>query len=173
MKRSTLLFTALAFALWAVPVFAQGKSSTGPGHAGGGMGHGSSLGAGPKTSGGGSSGGSSTGTAARKQRLDNFFKDTDSKLYSKISALATKDGTSITALQGMGFKNLGRMNAALHVYNNLGLATKTPPVSFADFAKAAQTKSLGAAIKKYDPSANSSAEAKKGTKQASDDSKES
>jgi hypothetical protein len=117
-------------------------------------------------------GDSGKSSEASSKQLNNFFKDTDSKLYSNISALATKDGTSITALQGMGFKNLGQMIAALHVYNNLGLASKNPPVSFADFAKAATTKSLGAAIKQYDPTANSSSEATKGTKQAKDDIKE-
>ncbi len=52
------------------------------------------------------------------------------------------------------------------------MASKNPPVSFTDFAKAAQTHSLGAAIKQFDPTANSSSEAKRGTKQANDDIKE-
>src|SRR5712692_9379649 len=143
MKRSTLLFTALAFALWAVPVFAQGRSG---GHAAGGangagssMGRGSAMGTGHETR----SGSTGRSAGAETKQLNNFFTKTDSKLYSNISALATKDGTSVTALQGMRFKNLGRMIAALHVYNNLGLASKTPPVSFADFAKAVTGGSLG------------------------------
>ncbi len=178
MKRSTLLFTALAFALWAVPVFAQGHSgghaagvasgAGAPSGAGSSVGRGSAKGTGHETS------SDSTGRSAgaETKQLNNFFTKTDSKLYSNISALATKDGTSITALQGMGFKNLGRMIAALHVYNNLGLASKTPPVSFADFATAATTGSLGKAIRQFDPTAHSSSELKKGTKQANDDMKE-
>ena len=173
MKRSTLLFTALAFALWAVPVFAQGHSG---GHAAGGAsGAGSSIGHGstgtgghgnPNTSGG--SGGSSAGTAAQAKQLDIFFTKTDSKLFTKISGLLPA-GTTMANLQSMGFKNLGAVISTVHVYNNLGLATKNPPVTFTEFATAVKSKSLGAAIKQFDPTANSSSEAKKGKKQANAD----
>jgi hypothetical protein len=171
MKRSTLLFTALAFALWAVPVFAQGHSG---GHAAGGAsGAGSSIGHGstgtgghgnPNISGGG--GGSSAGTAAQTKQLDNFFTKTDSKLFTKISGLLPA-GTTMANLQSMGFKNLGAVISTVHVYNNLGLAAKG--VIFSDFATAVKSKSLGAAIKQFDPPANSSSEAKKGKKQANAD----
>ncbi len=168
MKRSTLLFTALAFALWAVPLFAQGRSGThaaGPASgAGPSIGHGStgtSSHGNPNISGGGG------GSAAQTTQLNKVLGDSSTKLFSKISSLATADGTSITDLQSMGFQNLGQMMAALHVYKNLGLdPTK---VTFSDFATYAKGHSLGAAIKKFDPAANSSSETKKGKKQANAD----
>src|SRR5712691_3350579 len=153
MKRSTLLFTALAFALWAVPVFAQGHSG---GHAAGGassagssIGHGSTGTGGhgnPNISGGG--GGTSAGTAAQTKQLDKFFTKTDSKLFTKISGLLPA-GTTMANLQSMGFHNLGQLISTVHVYNNLGLASKTPTVTFAAFAnEVTQTGgSLGKAIK--------------------------
>jgi len=170
MKRWTIILATGTVALYLCSLTALAQHGAG-GHGGGGghsatadgHGHGNS-----DTSSGG--GGKSSG--AETKQLNKFFTKKDSKLYSNISALATKDGTSITALQGMGFKNLGRMIAALHVYDNLGLASKTPLVSFTDFAKAATTGSLGKAIKQYDPTTNSSSEAKRGTKQAQDDMKE-
>ncbi|PYV09881.1 MAG: hypothetical protein DMG23_09475 [Acidobacteria bacterium] len=172
MKRSTLLFTVLALALWAVPVFAQGRSG---GHAASGAG--SSVGRGstgtgshgnPNTSGG--SGGSSAGTAAQTKQLNIFFTKTDSKLFTKISGLLPA-GTTMTDLQNMQppFRNLGALISTVHVYNNLGLASKTPPVSFSDFAKAVTGGSLGKAIKEFDPNANAKAEAKKATKEANAD----
>jgi len=172
MKRSTLLFTALAFALWAVPLFAQGHSN---GHAAGGAsGAGSSIGHGstgtsghgnPNISGGGGRGGSSTGTLSQQKQLDKFLAvpSSNPKLFSKISGMLPA-GTDLS-----GFNNLGQLISTVHVYNNLGLATKNPPVTFTEFATAVKSKSLGAAIKQFDPTANSSSETKKGKKQANAD----
>jgi hypothetical protein len=143
-----------------MPVFAQ----HGGGHAGG------AGSAGRETKGGTSASVHGTSAGAETKQLNNFFSNTSSKLYTKISGLLPA-GTTMKDLQAMGFKNLGQLISTVHVYNNLGLAAKTPPVPFADFAKAVTTKSLGSAIKQFDPTANSSAEVKKGNKQASDDMK--
>ncbi len=169
MKRPTLLLTALAFALWAIPVFAQhgGGGHAGGGAAGGGIGHGSAKGAGHETSGGKSSGSHSTSSSGK---TPSQLLTQNTKLASKLQSLLPA-GTDLKTASS-GFKNLGQFAASVHVYNNLGLASKTPPVSFSDFAKAVQTGSLGKAIKQFDPTANSTAEAKKGHKQASDDLKE-
>jgi hypothetical protein len=162
MKRSTILLTALGVLLYlgAVPLFAQT-------HHGGGGTHG------PTTTSHGNKdapgGGKSTETSSATQ-LGRFFNDTDSKLFTRISALAVKDGTTISALQGMNFKSLGQMISALHVYNNLGLS-KT--VSFADFVTYDKANSLGAAIKHFDPTADPKTETKNARKQANQDIKES
>ncbi len=166
MKRSTILLTALAVLLYlgALPLFAQ--HGGGGGH-GGGTGHGAAGSTGkPDTTGGG--GGKSAGASSKQ--LNNVISNPDSKLAQKLTSLLPS-GMTLQQAAG-GFKNLGQFVAALHVYHNLGLASKTPPVSFTDFAKAVQTHSLGAAIKQFDPTVNASSEAKKGTKQANDDIKE-
>ncbi len=180
MKRSTLLFTALAIALWAVPVFAQGKSATAPGHAGGGgMGHGSSMGASPKTSGGSTGGGGGHSNVISPTNLPKPLQ-TDTKLAQKLEGILGISGTSaLSTLQAdaAGFKRLGQFVSTVHVFNNLDIKDKamcsglTSSVCFMNFATAVKGTSLGAAIKSFDPGANSSAEAKKGTKQANDDMK--
>ncbi len=170
MKRISLLLTALAVMMYlsGVSAFPQGGSHGGGpsgGHGGTGT-HGASGTHGkPSTSGGG--GGKSAG--ASSTQLNNVINNPDSKLNQKLTSLLPA-GTDLKSASS-GFKNLGQFVAAVHVYNNLGLASKTPPVSFTDFAKAAQTHSLGAAIKQFDPTANARSEAKKGNQQAKDDTK--
>jgi hypothetical protein len=172
MKRSTILLTALGVLLYlgAVPLFAQG-------HRGGGGTHG------PTTTSRGntdpSGGGKSTETSSQKQ-LNNVITSSTSgspsklaqKLMSMLPSTGPNAGLTLTAASA-GFKNLGRFIAALHAYNNLGLATKTPPVSFTDFAAYDQGHSLGAAIKHYDPAADTRTETRNATKQANQDVKES
>jgi hypothetical protein len=81
-------------------------------------------------------------------------------------------GLTLQAASG-GFKNLGRFISALHAYNNLGLASKNPPVSFLTFASKANSSSLGKAIHQVQPDAASKDEANKAHHQALDDIKES
>jgi hypothetical protein len=167
MKRSIRVLQGLVVVLYlsALPLFAQ--HGGGGGHAGGGMGHGAASSHGnPNT--GDSGVGKSTGASSKE--LNNVVNNPDSKLGQKLSSLLPSGMTLQQAASG--FKNLGQFVAALHVYHNLGLASKNPPVSFTDFANRVQTHSLGAAIKQFDPTANASSEAKKGTRQARDDIKE-
>ncbi len=167
MKRWTIFLTTVAVALYlgSLSAFAQ----HGPGGYGGGGGHGAAAAShgNPNTS---SSGGGKSSGASSKQLNNVVTSNPPSKLAQKLTSLLPA-GTTLQQA-ATGFTNLGRFVAALHVYNNLGLASKTPPVSWTDFATAAQTKSLGAAIKQFDSTAKASSEAKRGTKQAKDDMKE-
>jgi hypothetical protein len=170
MKRLTILLTAAAalFYLSALPLFAQ--HGPGGGHGGGagvGAGHGA---AGTRSNPNTSGDGKATHTQSMEQ-LNDVISNPSSKLAMRLKNLLPSGMTLASA--STGFKSLGQFVAALHVYKNLGLASKTPPVSWTDFATLAQTKSLGAAIKHFDPTANASSESKKGKKQANGDLKES
>ncbi len=179
MKRSTLLLTALAFALWAVPVFAQGKSSTAPGHLGGGMGHGSSMGAGPKTRTGSTGGGGGHSNIISSTNLPKPLQS-DTKLAQKLEGILGVSSLAALQTDANGFKTFGQFVAAVHVWNNVlktgGCKTNTPPgCTFQDVKNTLfnggtkQVKSLGSAIHKLDPTADSKTEANTGTGEANED----
>ncbi len=173
MKRSMWILTALAVTCFfsALPISAQRGGHGGGGGASGGHGAASGTHGNPDTGGGGKS------AAASKQELTKVVNNPDSKLAKKLTSLLPSGMTLAQA--SAGFTNLGRFVAALHVYHNLDIASsskctgETAAQCWSGFAGAAQAKSLGSAIKQYDPTANASAETKKGTKQANDDLKES
>lgn len=154
----------LAFML-ALPAFAQ-HGGGGAGHgggAGGGIGHGASAMGGhgnPETTGGKSS-------KESADELQRVVSNPSGKLAQKLTSLLPSGMTLEQA--SSGFKNLGQFVAALHVYNNLGLASKNPPVTWSEFATAVQSKTLGSAIKQFDSTVNAKTEARKGTKQAKED----
>ena len=165
-KRLISFGTSLGFFAFmlALPAFAQ-HGGGGAGHAGaaGGIGHGAGA-MGTHGSGGTSSGKSS---GASERELRNVVSNPNGKLAGKLTALLPS-GMALEQASA-GFKNLGQFVAALHVYNNLGLASKNPPVSWLDFSTAVQSKSLGSAIKEFDPTASSKTELRKATKQAKED----
>lgn len=176
MKRSTILLTALGVLLYlgAMPLFAQGHGGGG-GHAAGAAGNHASAARGDTNTGGGGK-----NEVSSQKQLNNVIASSTStspsklaqKLQSMLPTSGPNSGLTLTAASA-GFKNLGRFIAALHAYNSLGLATKTPPVSFTDFAKYDQGHSLGAAIKHFDPTADPKTETRNATKQANQDIKES
>ncbi len=168
MKRLTLVLAAVAvaFYLGGTPALAQ------HGHGGGSTGHsGPSVGEPSGHPGSGSEPGrpSSPNTnSSVSTRLAH-----NDKLADKLEKLTNMNLSQLqTACSG--FKNLGQCVAAVHVWHNLGLQSKTPSISFATWASDIKSAgSLGKAIQNVDPSANAKAEAKKGQRQANDDLKES
>jgi hypothetical protein len=155
----------------ALPALAQ-HTPGGGGHAGGagGIGHGAAA-AGEhgntETTGGKSSG------ASMKELNNVVNSNPPSKLAQKLTALLPSGMTLATA--SSGFKNLGQFVAALHVYKNLDIASstacsgKTASACWDSFASVVQAKSLGGAIKQFDPTVSASAETKKANKQAKED----
>jgi len=175
MKRSAVLLTVLGVLLYlgAVPLFAQ--HGPGGGHGAGASGlhgmSGSSRGGGRDTL-----GPSHSAETSSQKQLTNVIKSSTSSSPSKMSQklmsmLPTTGPNAGLTLQAasQGFKNLGRFIAALHAYNNLGLASQNPPISFSTFASKVNSSSLGKAIKTYRPDTNTTAEIKKATKEAHDD----
>jgi len=163
MKRLTLVLAAVAvvFYLGGTPALAQ------HGHSGGSTGHGPSA--------GGPSGHPGSGSEPGKPTTETSGPKTASQQLTAHPQLASK----LAKLAGVkdpcsGFKNFGQCVAAVHVWHNLGLQTKSPTISFATWAKDVQSAgSLGKAIQIVDPSANAKAEARKAQRQANADIKES
>jgi hypothetical protein len=149
----------------ALPALAQ-HGAGGGGHAAGGAG-GIGHGAGAAGEHGSAETTRGKSSGASEKELQKVVSNPNGKLAQKLTSLLPSGMTLEQA--SSGFKNLGQFVAALHVYHNLGLASKNPPVTWSEFATAVQSKSLGSAIKQFDPTVNAKTEAKKGTRQAKDD----
>lgn len=182
MKRSILLasLTAVILLIATSPVFAQHGRPASPGAAGG-------LGA---THGDASSHSASgnAGTNGGAKTPVNLLNN-NTKLTSNLQNLLTKMGVNATPQQACAnFTHLGPCVAAIHVAHNLKLdflslqcdmtlttipnGTTNPPPCPAGTGTAPKL-SLGGAIQKLDPNADSKTESKKATQQANADLKES
>jgi len=173
MKFTHIFTLALAVTLHCGPAWAQhGHPGGGGGGMGGGaansMSHGSDHGANPTNNAGASHG-----------QTMNDILSRDTQLAGKIQTL-----TGMSAQQACtGFKNLGQCVAAAHVSKNLGISfaclqadmTRTTPAKGASCPAGTGTKSmsLGKAIQSLNPHADGKTEAKKATKQADQDIRES
>lgn len=173
MKVTHIFTLALAVTLHCGPAWAQhGHPGGGGGGMGGGaansMSHGNDHGANPSNNASGSHG-----------QTMNDILSRDTQLAGKIQTL-----TGMSAQQACaGFKNLGQCVAAAHVSKNLGISfaclqadmTRTTPAKGASCPAGTGSKSmsLGKAIQALSPHADGKTEAKKATKQADQDIRES
>lgn len=174
MKSLPILAISLACALWSAPALAQHGH---PGGMGGGMGDGDSMNHGAANHGMNAAGNTSTSHG----QVMNDILTRNTQLADKIQHL-----TGMTAQQACdGFKNLGQCIAAAHVSQNLGISfsclradmtgttlkssTACPTAS----ATAGKSMSLGKAIQTLSPNSDAKAEAKKASKQADNDIKDS
>lgn len=173
MKVTHIFTLALAVTLHCGPAWAQhGHPGGGGGGMGGGaansMSHGSDHGANPSNNASGSHG-----------QTMNDILSRDTQLAGKIQTL-----TGMSAQQACtGFKNLGQCVAAAHVSKNLGISfaclqadmTRITPAKGASCPAGTGSKSmsLGKAIQALSPHADGKTEAKKATKQADQDIRES
>ena len=110
---------------------------------------------------------SKTSTTAHGQKNPDELLTQNSKLANKLQDLLPK-GIGVHAFCG-GFTDLGLCVAAIHAAHNLGF---TPQQMQQLHRKMAAGMSLGNAIHQIKPTANATAEAKKGNKQAIHDLKE-
>ena len=174
MKRSSLIFTALAVCLFlsVMPVLAQRGGGGGRGGgAGGGMGQGASGMGSRETPGGPNTAtGRPTGTRQGSGPSGETGSKTPSELLTQNPRLNSNlqsllpPGTD-TQAAASGFKNLGQFVAAVHVSKNLGIPF--------DDLKAKMTGSnavsLGKAIHELKPSVNAKEAAKEANRQAKQD----
>ena len=174
MKRSSLIFTALAVSLFlsVMPVLAQRGGGGGRGGgAGGGMGQGASgMGSRDTRGGPNTETGRPTGTRQDSGTSMETGRKTPGELLTQNTQLNSKlqsllpPGTD-TQAAASGFKNLGQFVAAMHVSKNLGIPF--------DDLKAKMTGSnavsLGKAIHEIQPSVNAKEAAKEANRQAKQD----
>ena len=172
MKSLQILAITLACALWSAPALAQHGH---PGGMGGGMGGGASADHGAADHGMNAAGNKS---ASHGQTMNDILTK-NTQLADKIQHL-----TGMSAQQACnGFKNLGQCVAAAHVSQNLGISfsclqadmtgTATKSSTACPAGTGSKSMSLGKAIQTLRPSSDSKAEAKKASKQADDDIKDS
>jgi len=179
MKYGIILPVTLTVALYSYLCSLTAFAQHGPGgsHGGGGAGnHGASAMSHRDSD---TTGGKGAETSSRKQLtnvINSSTSSSPSKLAQKLTAMLPTTGPNAGLTlpsASTGFKNLGRFVAALHAYNNLGLASQNPPVSFSTFASKVNSSSLGKAIKTYRSDIDATAEVKKANKEAHRDMTES
>jgi hypothetical protein len=183
MKRMSLVFSFFAMiTVVGVPAFAQRGHGGPPAGAGAGAGAGhSSMGS---DNGAASSHGTSAASASSPSSVLGHNSKLDSTLTSKLQSQGLLPANTDLKTACAGFKNLGQCIAAIHVSNNLKIPfaclqadmTGTAPAANAGCASGTGSSkmSLGKAIQTLSPDiADAKSEAKKGTKEADADIKES
>lgn len=149
----------LAFALMAIPLYAQHGHGGGGGAAAGGMGHStdhsSMASSKPNES-------TAKGSGAKESSVSDRLED-NAKLSGKLQSLLPQ-GTNLQQASN-GFKNLGQFVAAVHVSHNLGIPFDQLKAKMIGLP----SESLGKAIHALKPAANSKDEAKRAEKQAKQD----
>src|SRR5579859_7309728 len=181
MKRTCLGLSFFAMiALAGAPAFAQRGHGGPPAGAGAGAGHGSME----NGNGAASSHGSSAASASSPSSVLEHNTKLDSTLTSKLQSKGLLPAGTDLKTACAGFKNLGQCVAAIHVSHNLKIPfaclqadmTGTAPAANAGCASGTGSSkmSLGKAIQTLSPDiADAKSEAKKGTKEAGADIKES
>lgn len=168
---AALSLLALGLAFSTAPTFAQrGRGGAPPAGVGSGMSR-------DNSSSHGQSGNASSQPDAGRRTVSELLTQ-NTKLASKIQGLTGMDAQQACT----GFKNLGQCVAAAHVSKNLGISfaclssdvTGQAPVKGSTCPANTGTgkMSLGKAIQTLSPGSNSKAEARKASKQAQDDLKE-
>lgn len=168
---AALSLLALGLAFSTAPTFAQrGRGGAPPAGVGSGMSR-------DNSSSHGQSGNAGSQPDARRRTVSELLTQ-NTKLASKIQGLTGMDAQQACS----GFKNLGQCVAAAHVSKNLGISfaclssdvTGQAPVKGSTCPANTGTgkMSLGKAIQTLSPGSNSKAEARKASKQAQDDLKE-
>ena len=157
MRIRIVLSIILSVAVMGIPLYAQ-HGHGGGGAAGGSMGHSMDH----PDSNSEASKGSASKEASKESSVSDHLQD-NTKLASKLQSLLPQ-GTNLQQA-AQGFKNLGQFVAAVHVAHNLGI----PFDQLKAKLMGPPTESLGKAIHSLKPDVKSSAEAKKGQKQAKQD----
>ena len=174
--KTRIAMVSLAVVLYATVAVAQHGQSGGA--SGGGMGMSAAMGHGSGLANHGKSGTANTGSSStRKTSVDEILSKNPA-IGNKIQTLTGTPASMACA----GFKNLGQSVAAAHVSKNLPgvnfyclreAMTGNTQVPIGTTCNFSGSLSLGKAVQKLDPHADSKSESKKGETQAQQDLKSS
>jgi len=178
MKMTRIAMLSLAVVLYATAALAQHGHSGGA--AGGGMGMGAATDHGAGLSGHGNAGSANGSSGSTNKATVDSILSKNAAIGDKITALVP--GATSAADACKGFKNLGQCVAAAHVSKNLSgvnfyclreAMTGNTQVPIGTTCSFSGSLSLGKAVQKLDPHADSKSESKKGETQAQQDLKSS